>query len=142
VSVNSKSLVLSAGLVAFVVWNPLPAQSQTDTPRGGAPQFPQKDAQPPMRDFQEMIENQRSQIQDRITAADDRIRGACSEELRKMGEVIAVKAGLDGKPQMIHAELGALFGLGTSVVLITPDELQTSRSDGLQLRDVQELRLV
>jgi hypothetical protein len=51
-----------------------------------------------------------------------------------MGEVIGVKAALDGRPQMIHAEIGSLLGLGTSNVLITPDELEASRTDGLQLR--------
>ena len=44
-----------------------------------------------------------------------------------------VKTGLDGRPQMIQAEMGSFLGLGTSTVLITPDELE-SRSDGLQLR--------
>jgi hypothetical protein len=247
-SINARLLALSAGLITLIVWNPLPAQSQTDTSQGMT-QLPPKEAQsPPMRDFQEMIESHRSQVQDRITAASERIRGACSEELRnfcsavtpgegrlllcmeahedklsdqcelalldasrpirrvthrieriaeacwsdiqancdsgssiaqcmrekrallsascqavfsesrratqqgtqqkpsllglpiyssdgvKMGEVISVKAGLDGKPQMIHAELGALLGLGTSIVLITPDELKTSQSGGLQLR--------
>ena len=51
----------------------------------------------------------------------------------KVGEVGAVKTGLDGRPQMIQAEMGSFLGLGTSTVLITPDELE-SRSDGLQLR--------
>ncbi len=51
----------------------------------------------------------------------------------KVGEVSTVKTGLDGRPQMIQAELGSFLGLGTSTVLITPDELE-SRSDGLQLR--------
>ena len=51
----------------------------------------------------------------------------------KVGEVSNVKTGLDGRPQMILAELGSFLGLGTSTVLITPDELE-SRSDGLQLR--------
>jgi len=51
----------------------------------------------------------------------------------KVGEVSNVKTGLDGRPQMILAELGSFLGLGTSTVLITPDELE-SRPDGLQLR--------
>jgi Golgi apparatus protein 1 len=51
----------------------------------------------------------------------------------KVGEVSAVKTGLDGRPQMIQAEMGNLLGLGTNTVLITPDELE-ARSDGLQLR--------
>jgi Cysteine rich repeat len=51
----------------------------------------------------------------------------------KVGEVSAVKTGLDGRPQMIQAEMGSLLGLGTNTVLITPDELE-ARSDGLQLR--------
>jgi len=57
-----------------------------------------------------------------------------SSDGMKMGEVIGVKVGLDGRPQMIHAEIGSLLGLGASNVLITPDELESSRTDGLQLR--------
>ena len=45
----------------------------------------------------------------------------------------AVKSGLDGRPQMIQAEMGSLLGLGTNTVLITADELE-ARPDGLQLR--------
>jgi len=51
----------------------------------------------------------------------------------KVGEVSNVKTGLDGRPQMIQAEMGSFLGLGTSTVLITPDDLE-SRSDGLLLR--------
>jgi hypothetical protein len=51
----------------------------------------------------------------------------------KVGEVSAVKTGLDGQPQMVQSEMGSLLGLGTNTVLITPDELQ-ARPDGLQLR--------
>jgi hypothetical protein len=51
----------------------------------------------------------------------------------KVGEVTAVKGGLDGKPQMIRAEMGSRLGLGTTTVLITPDEFEP-RQDGLQLR--------
>ena len=50
----------------------------------------------------------------------------------KVGEVTAVKNGLDGKPQMIQAEMGSRLGLGTTPVLITPDEFE-ARSDGLRL---------
>jgi PRC-barrel domain len=50
----------------------------------------------------------------------------------KVGEVTAVKNGLDGKPQMIQADIGSRLGLGTTPVLITPDEFE-ARSDGLQL---------
>ncbi len=45
----------------------------------------------------------------------------------------AVRGGLDGKPQMIQAEIGNRLGLGTTTVLITPDEIE-QRADGLQLR--------
>lgn len=51
----------------------------------------------------------------------------------KVGEVIRVKSGLDGKPQMIQAEMGSLLGLGTSIVFITPDEFE-ARAEGIQLR--------
>ena len=51
----------------------------------------------------------------------------------KLGEVIRVKSGLDGKPQMIQAEMGSLLGLGTSIVFITPDEFE-ARAEGIQLR--------
>ena len=50
----------------------------------------------------------------------------------KVGEVTAAKNGLDGKPQMIQADIGSRLGLGTTPVLITPDEFE-ARSDGLQL---------
>ena len=51
----------------------------------------------------------------------------------KVGEVIRVKSGLDGKPQMIQAEMGSLLGLGTSIVFITPDEFEV-RAEGIKLR--------
>ena len=51
----------------------------------------------------------------------------------KVGEVTAVKSGLDGKPQMIQAAMGSRLGLGATPVLITPDEFEM-RTDGLQLR--------
>jgi hypothetical protein len=51
----------------------------------------------------------------------------------KVGEVTAIKGGLDGKPQMVQAEMGSRLGLGTTTVLITPDEFE-ARPDGLQLR--------
>ena len=51
----------------------------------------------------------------------------------KVGEVTAVKSGLDGNPQMIQAEMGNRLGLGTTPVLITPDEFEM-RAEGLQLR--------
>jgi Golgi apparatus protein 1 len=56
-----------------------------------------------------------------------------SSDGMKVGEVIRVKTGLDGRPQMIQAEIGSLLGLGTSMVLISPDEFE-SRVDGIQLR--------
>ena len=51
----------------------------------------------------------------------------------QVGEVTAVKNGLDGKPQMIQAEMGSRLGLGTIPVIITPDEFEM-RADALQLR--------
>jgi hypothetical protein len=51
----------------------------------------------------------------------------------KLGEVTGVRRGLDGKVQLIQAEIGSLLGLGTSSVIITPDELEW-RGDGVQLR--------
>jgi len=56
----------------------------------------------------------------------------CSADGVKVGEVTVVKNGLDGKPQMIQAEMGSRLGLGTTPVLITPDEFE-ARSGGLQL---------
>jgi hypothetical protein len=56
-----------------------------------------------------------------------------SSDGMKVGEVIRVKSGLDGKPQMIQAEMGSLLGLGTSIVFITPDEFE-ARGEGIQLR--------
>jgi Cysteine rich repeat len=252
-SINSKWLALSVGLVASLACCPSVLAQPQQAPTPGAPQFQfqRKDAQQqpsPLRDFQQMIEGQRSQLQSRIAAGAERVQAACREEVQnfcskvtpgegrlmlcmqahedklsnqcevamleasrnaqqamrrvervaeacwtdiqnhcvgapsvaqcmnekrsvlsarcqavvadlrptpqrgaqpkpslvglpiyssdgvKMGEVIGVKAGLDGRPQMIHAEIGSLLGLGTSNVLITPDELQASRTDGLQLR--------
>ena len=40
---------------------------------------------------------------------------------------------IDNVRLLQNAEMGSFLGLGTSTVLITPDELE-SRSDGLQLR--------
>ncbi len=51
----------------------------------------------------------------------------------QVGEVTAVKNGLDGKPQMIQTEMGSRLGLGTIPVIITPDEFEM-RADALQLR--------
>jgi len=42
----------------------------------------------------------------------------------KVGEVTAVKGGLDGKPQMIQAEMGSRLGLGTTTVLIQDQAVQ------------------
>ena len=51
----------------------------------------------------------------------------------KLGEVTSVRMGLDGKIQLIQAEMGSLLGLGTSSVIITPEELEW-RGDAMQLR--------
>jgi hypothetical protein len=50
----------------------------------------------------------------------------------KLGEVTGVRVGLNGKVQMIRAEMGSQLGLGTSTVMITPDELEW-KGDRLQL---------
>lgn len=50
----------------------------------------------------------------------------------KLGEITGVRMGLNGKVQMIRAEMGSQLGLGTSTVLITPDELEW-KGDRLQL---------
>jgi hypothetical protein len=253
---NAKPIELSVvGFVALAAfaWD-ASAQSQQgpqqQAPLQGFPQVQSESAKPsPLRDFQQMIEAQRSQMQSRVTAAVERIQSACRMELQnfcstvtpgegrlllcmqahedklgnqcqlalfeasrniqqaarriervadacgsdiqahcvgsasiaqcmsekramlspacqaaaaelrapsqqasspqqqrslaglpifssdgvKVGEVGAIKTGLDGRPQMIQAEMGSFLGLGTSTVMITPDELE-SRSDGLQLR--------
>jgi hypothetical protein len=50
----------------------------------------------------------------------------------KLGEVTGVRVGLNGQVQMIRAEMGSQLGLGTSTVMITPDELEW-KGDRLQL---------
>jgi Golgi apparatus protein 1 len=50
----------------------------------------------------------------------------------KLGEITGVRVGLNGKVQMIRAEMGSQLGLGTSTVMITPDELEW-KGDRLQL---------
>jgi hypothetical protein len=259
-SVSSKALALGSAVCVLVACSPYVLAQPQQAPPQEAPQFPQAQipqpqipqgqttARPsPMRDFQDMIESQRSLVRDRIAGAIGRIEGACREELRnfcstvtpgegrlllcmqahedklsnqcelalfdasrniqqtmqkigrvaeacwtdiqmqcggdssiaqcisekranlsprcqaaavelrpapqqqaapnpslagtpifsadgiKVGEVTAVRGGLDGRPQMIQAEIGSRLGLGTTTVLITPDEIE-SRADGLQLR--------
>lgn len=257
-SVSSKALALGPAVCVLLACGPYvlaqpqqnPPQGAPQAPQAGAPQAPQASttARPsPLRDFQDMIANQRSQLRDRIAGAVGRIESACREELRnfcstvtpgegrlllcmqahedklsnqcelalfdasrniqqtmqkvgrvaeacwndiqtqcggessiaqcisekranlsprcqaaaaelrppaqqeaqrdpslagtpifsadgvKVGQVTAVRSGLDGRPQMIQAEMGSQLGLGTITVLITPDEFQ-SRADGLQLR--------
>jgi hypothetical protein len=51
----------------------------------------------------------------------------------KLGEVTGARMGLDGKIQLIQADIGSQLGLGTTSVIITPDELEW-RGDGMQLR--------
>lgn len=51
----------------------------------------------------------------------------------KLGEITGVRMGMSGKVQVIRAELGSQLGLGTSTVLMTPDELEWT-GDRLQLR--------
>jgi hypothetical protein len=249
---NSKRIELSiAGFVALAAFAPDATAQQLPGPGQGLPQVQSEGTKPsPMRDLEQMIEAQRSQMHSRVTEAAERVQNACRTELQnfcstvtpgegrlllcmqahedklgnqcelalfeasrnvrqamrriervadacgsdiqaqcvgsgsiaqclsekravlspacqaaaaelrspsqqassqpqqqrslaglpifssdgvKVGEVSTVKTGLDGRPQMILAELGSFLGLGTSTVLITPDELE-SRSDGLQLR--------
>jgi hypothetical protein len=248
--VSSRALALGPALGLLVACCPYVLAQSQQAPAEGPPRFPQAqgNAQPsPMRDFQKMIENQRSQVRERVAGAMARIEAACGAELRnfcsavtpgegrlllcmqahedklsnqcelalfdasrnvqqtmqriarvaeacwsdiqtqcagagsiaqcisekretlsprcqaaaselrsasqqdaprkpslagapiysadglKVGEVTAVRGGLDGKPQMIQAEMGSTLGLGTTTVLITPDEFEP-RQDGLQLR--------
>jgi hypothetical protein len=51
----------------------------------------------------------------------------------RLGQVSDVKLGPDGAIQMIQADFGGMLGLGTTTVLITPDEFD-QRADRLQLR--------
>jgi hypothetical protein len=51
----------------------------------------------------------------------------------KLGEITGVSMGLNGKVQLIRAEMGSQLGLGTSTVMITPDELEW-KGDRLQLQ--------
>jgi hypothetical protein len=249
-SVSSKAFALGSAVCLLVACSPYVLAQPQQTPPQGPPQPPQaqSDARTsPLRDFQDMIASQRSQVRDRIAGAIGRIEGACRDELRnfcstvtpgegrlllcmqahedklsnqcelalfdasrniqqtmqkigrvaeacwtdiqmqcgggssiaqcisekranlsprcqaaavelrpapqqqaapnpslagtpifsadgvKVGEVTAVRGGLDGRPQMIQAEIGSRLGLGTTTVLITPDEIE-SRADGLQLR--------
>ena len=88
-SINSKWLALSAGLVASLACCPsvLAQPQQAPTPTPGAPQFQfqRKDGQQqpsPLRDFQQMIEGQRSQLQSRIAAGAERVQAACREEVQ------------------------------------------------------------
>jgi Golgi apparatus protein 1 len=60
----------------------------------------------------------------------------------KLGEITGVRMGMSGQVQLIRAELGSQLGLGTSTVLMTPDELQWT-GDKLQLRmNAQQVRNV
>ncbi len=84
-SVSSKGLALGSAVCVLVACGPYALAQPQQTPPQGAPQFPQaqSNARPsPMRDFQDMIESQRSQVRDRIAGAIGRIEGACREELR------------------------------------------------------------
>jgi hypothetical protein len=249
-SVSSKALALGSAVCVLMACSPYVLAQPQQTPPQAPPQSPQAQSNArssPLRDFQDMIANQRSQVRDRIAGAIGRIEGACRDELRnfcstvtpgegrlllcmqahedklsnqcelalfdasrniqqtmqkigrvaeacwtdiqmqcggdssiaqciaekranlsprcqaaaaelrpvaqqeaprnpslagtpifsadgvKVGEVTAVRGGLDGRPQMIQADIGSRLGLGTTTVLITPDEFE-SRPDGLQLR--------
>ena len=95
------------------------------------------------------ISEKRTNLSPRCQAAANELRSASQQEAPrkpslagapiyssdgvKVGEVTAIKGGLDGKPQMVQAEMGSRLGLGTATVLITPDEFE-ARPDGLQLR--------
>jgi Golgi apparatus protein 1 len=60
----------------------------------------------------------------------------------KLGEVTGARVGLNGKVQMIRAEMDSQLGLGTSTVMITPDELEW-KGDRLQLlMNIEQVRNV
>jgi len=86
-SITSKWLALSAGLVASLACCPSVLAQPQQAPTPGAPQFQfqRKDGQQqpsPLRDFQQMIEGQRSQLQSRIAAGAERVQAACREEVQ------------------------------------------------------------
>ena len=80
---NAKLLALTAGLIASVacIANGIAQTQPAPTP---PPPFQDKQTPPPplVRDFQQMIENQKQQMRSRISWAVERIQDACREELR------------------------------------------------------------
>src|SRR5262245_27287617 len=85
-SLSSKSLALGPVLCVLVGYCPSTFAQAQQAPPQAAPQPPQSQATTrpaPMRDFQQMIENQRSQVRDRISGAIGRIEAACRDELRQ-----------------------------------------------------------
>src|SRR5262245_4922997 len=77
-SIGSRFAML---VVAIASYCPSAMAQSQQVPQQSMPPVQKKDEQAsPMRDFQQMLEAQRSQMQNRITAAIERIRGACQEE--------------------------------------------------------------
>ena len=81
---NSKRIELTiAGLVALAAYAP-DATAQLQGPGQGLPQVQSEGTKPsPMRDFEQMIEAQRSQMHSRVTEAAERVQNACRTELQK-----------------------------------------------------------
>ena len=81
---NSKSIGLSvASFVALAVFAPNASAQLQQGPAQGLPQVQTEGAKPsPLRDFQQMIETQRSQMQSRVAAAAERVQSACRMELQ------------------------------------------------------------
>jgi hypothetical protein len=82
---SSKSLAVASAICALAASSSAVMAQPQQGPPQTAPQLPQSqaDTRPPaMRDFQEMIESQRSQVRERIAAAVGRIEAACREELQ------------------------------------------------------------
>src|SRR4029077_4108478 len=80
---NSKRIELTiAGLVALSAFAP-DATAQLQGPGQGLPQVQSEGTKPsPMRDFEQMIEAQRSQMHSRVTEAAERVQNACRTELQ------------------------------------------------------------
>src|SRR5262245_66380114 len=83
-SVSSTALALGSALAFLVTCCPYVLAQSQQAP-AEAPRFPQAQGtgQPsPLRDFQAMIEKQRSQVRERVAGAMGRIESACGAELR------------------------------------------------------------
>jgi hypothetical protein len=82
---RSTSKSIGSGVAGFVALAAFAsnASAQLQGPNQGSPQVQSESAKPsPLRDFQQMIETQRSQMQSRVAAAAERIQSACRTELQ------------------------------------------------------------